>query len=172
MKTSLTEEYKKKIIWLILSLMLTTTILTGCVLPSASDKEISPGSDISLTMANQSTPEEAVLSFYAAMDGGDIDMMTALIEADDESSNLFLEGLAMNVEQGVHGYTTDIEIYTVEETDNVARVRSYFYERMYKKNELLWEGSNGDWFTLVEKDDKWYFIGLADPIPPGWIIER
>ncbi len=172
MNTSLFAVYRLKIMGLIPFLILTATILTSCYPPLILEQKINSGSDVSLTEVNQSSPEETVLSFYEAMDNGDIDMMKMLIDPNDESSNLFVKGFVLGLEQGIAGDTIDIEVNIVEETDALARVRSYFYETTYKNDELLWEGSNGGWFTLVKKDGKWYFIGLADPVPPGWILDK
>ncbi|MCP4089013.1 MAG: hypothetical protein GY746_04390 [Gammaproteobacteria bacterium] len=153
-------------------LILTANIAVGCNSSIISEGMLSPSPDRSIKGVNHSTPEEAVLSFYEAMDSSDVEMMNALIDSSDESSILFVEGFAKGTEQGIFAKINDIEIFTIEKTEKMARLRSHYFQSIYANNELVSEGLNGGWFTLIEKDAKWYFIGLADPVPPGWILDK
>jgi len=42
---------------------------------------------------------------------------------------------------------------------------------MTDDGQIVFDTDSGSNFTLVRKGEKWYFIGLGDPIPPGWITE-
>lgn len=123
------------------------------------------------TTTAQSTPHEAIFSFYQAMDMSDAERLSLLVDPSDKSSLAFVEVFQDDKGIDIRSETTDIEVDIIEETGDRVRARVYFTQVLYLDNEILSEGENGDVFTLVARDGKWYFIGLADPIPPGWLLD-
>ncbi len=153
----------------ILSIFIVSVYLLSC----GSSVPAAKGVDNSIqNQVRQSTPEETVMSYYTAKDNNDIDAMRLLIDNTDESSRTFLQGFINGVNSGVVGESTNIRINVVEKTESFARIRTNYYGTLSRGNELIMDGETGSTLSLVRKGDKWYFIGLADPIPPGWILER
>ncbi len=157
---------------LILCLFLVATLAVACENLSVPYGSLEPDTDIQLQQVKQSTPEDAAISLEEALNRNDFETMDALLYPSDESNQVFLRGYEMMLNDGVTVTNDDVSVAIVEQTESMARLRTYFYQTIYKNGEVLSEGRNGSWYTLTEKDGKWYFIGLADPVPPGWIIER
>jgi len=119
----------------------------------------------------QGTPQDAISSYYEAVNLDDVELMGQLMAPGDESSQLFLSGFEESLNQGLRMELTDISLYVVEETDNMVRIQVNHQQKMTDQGQIIFDTESGSNFTLVRKGDKWYFIGLGDPIPPGWIIE-
>jgi len=144
--------------------------LAGCSLTSSLDgmgsQSVGAG-----PVVLQSTPEEAVTSFYQAVDGYDFASMQALMEPTDNSNKSFMVGFRQGITEGISGETTNIRTHIVEQTDDMVRIQVNHHQTTYRNDELLLDNESGNWFTLVKEDGCWYFIGLGDPVPPGWTIE-
>ncbi len=139
----------------------------GSFVPTSTDAEASIRKKVL-----QNTPEEATISFLEAWDNNDIEAMTQLIDDSDESNQTFLNGFTTIVKEGLSSETINIRLDVVEKTDTFARVRANYDATLSHGGRLIIDGESGSTLSLVRKGDKWYFIGLADPIPPGWILER
>lgn len=144
--------------------------LTGCSL-MASPEGMGSDSDGAGPVNLQGTPEDAIYSFFEAMNSGDIEPMRQLVDPEYESNQIFLKGFEEGLKQGLRIEVTDISLYVVEETGDMARIHANHQRTMTDNGQIVFDTESGSDFTLVRKGDKWYFIGLGDPIPPGWIIE-
>jgi hypothetical protein len=63
-------------------------------------------------------------------------------------------------------------IYVVEESEKWTRIRTNHRQKVFQDGHLIAEADSGGEFTLIQKDNKWYFLGVGDPIPPGWLLEQ
>ncbi|MCP4090362.1 MAG: hypothetical protein GY746_11295 [Gammaproteobacteria bacterium] len=156
---------QNRFIWLLVAAIaiLTTGILaTSCDTPTTLKPQPDSTNNVDGILVKQSTPEEAVLSFYQAMNDGDISKMKSLIDENDESSQVFLQGFAIGTDKGISITAEDISIYTIEESESSARIKSNIYMTVRQNGELISESSSGGWFTLIQKQSKWYFIDLGD----------
>lgn len=120
---------------------------------------------------NQSTPQEAVLSYYQAFNERNPQMMEALLDPEDESNQRFLRGFQGISENAIALEVGYPQIYVVEESEKWTRIRTNHHQKVFQNGRLIAEADSGGEFTLIRKGDKWYLIGVGDPIPPGWLLD-
>lgn len=121
---------------------------------------------------NQSSPQEAVLSFYQAFNTRNTQMMSALLDSEDESNQRFLRGFQEIPENALTLELSQPQIYVVEESKTWTRIRTNHHQKVFQDGHLIAEADSGGEFTLIQKGNKWYFLGVGNPIPPGWLLEQ
>lgn len=119
----------------------------------------------------QGTPEEAVQSLLDALSDGDVKTVERLIEPSDQSNQMILEGFKKGIESGATTEFTDREIILAENTGEMARVQASFHQVFRINDDVVSDERSGGFYTLVKKGASWYFIGLGQNPPPGWIKE-
>ena len=119
----------------------------------------------------QGTPEEAVQSLLDAFVDGDVKTVERLIEPSDESNQMILDGLKNGIASGATMEITDIEIILAENTGEMARVQASFHQVFRTNDDVVSDERSGAMHTLIKKGDRWYFIGLGQFPPPGWVKE-
>ena len=119
----------------------------------------------------QGTPQETIFSYFEVINSGDIELMRKLVDTENKSNQIFLKGFEEMMKQGLRIEVTDISLYVVEETGDMVRIQTNHQQKMTDNGRVVFDTESGSSFTLVRKGDKWFFIGLGAPIPPGWIIE-
>ena len=124
-----------------------------------------------LAQIHQATPEEAVLSYYEAVNHGDLELMKELLDPGDESNSRFLHAFGDTLNSGIRFRLEDVRLYIVENSDKWTRIRTNHHQYMYQKERLMAETDAGGEYTLIRKNNRWYFIGMGDPIRPGWKVE-
>jgi hypothetical protein len=121
---------------------------------------------------DQSTPEAAIRSLNDALTRGDVGAVEALVYPGDKSSADAIAGLRELVARGGVSYVSDLKIDVVANDGNVARARTSEHNRVVlKTGEPLLDEQTGNLYTLMKKGDRWYFIGLGQQVPPGWIYD-
>jgi uncharacterized protein YchJ len=126
---------------------------------------------VTISMPDQSTPEAAVQSLLKAFNEGDIKAVERLIDPSDESNQMILDGLKRGIESGATMKFTQIETILAENTGEMARVQVRFHQVFRIEDEVVSDERSGDLYTLIKKGEKWYFIGLGQFPPPGWVTE-
>lgn len=132
---------------------------------AATDVSPTPGS-------GQSTPQDAVLNYYHAVNERNVELMATLFDPEDESNQRFLDGFRNLLESGTIFELSSPKIYIIEEDAQWTRIRTNHYQKMFQDGRLVAEAESGGEYTLIRKGDKWYFIGMGDPIRPGWLIDQ
>jgi hypothetical protein len=148
--------------YVFLSTLLLTT-LSGC--------HIFQNTPQAISVPDQSTPEAAVQSLLKAFNERDVEAVEQLIEPTDKSNQLILEGLIKAIDIGATMEVSQIEITLAENTGEMARVNASFHQVLRIENEVVSDEPSGGMYTLIRKDGKWYFIGLGQFPPPGWVKE-
>lgn len=99
-------------------------------------------------------------------------MMEALLDPEDESNQRFLRGFQDISENAIALEVGYPQIYVVEESEKWTRIRTNHHQKVFQNGRLIAEADSGGEFTLIRKGDKWYLIGVGDPIPPGWLLDQ
>lgn len=120
---------------------------------------------------DQSTPEIAVENLYKAFNTHDSAMFRALIDPDDPDREKLVQGFEKLMASGIVYEQSDLTMAIVESTSDMTRVRAYFRERITIDGELVNDEDSGAELTLVARNGRWYFNGLGQWPPPGWIVE-
>jgi len=113
-----------------------------------------------------------VLNYYRAVNEGNVELMATLFDPADESNQRFLDGFRSLLESGTIFELSSPKIYIIEENDQWTRIRTNHYQKMFQDGRLVAEAESGGEYTLIRRNDKWYFIGMGDPIRPGWLIDQ
>ena len=146
------------------------TIISVLVLASCSSRQATP--EIGAQGApDQSTPEAAVLSLLEAFSKKDVETVEKLMEPKDASNKIVLEGFKKGIEAGASMEITEIETVLIENNGRIARVLARFRQIIRMDNAIISDERSGGMYTLIKKEDKWYFIGLGQFPPPGWVEE-
>ena len=141
-------------------LALAVAAMTACSSPATTPASVP---------IDQTSPESTVRSHYDAMNGDDAQALQALVYPGDTSSSLFVKGFKELIGTGGYIRITNLQVYVVENDSKVARATvSYDEKVVLGSGQVLLEGASGSFHTLVNKDGRWYFIGLDQPLPPGW----
>jgi len=141
--------------------ILMTVVLSACSGSATS----TPVSDV-----DQSTPEAAIRSLNDAITRGDIRAVESFVYPGDKASEDFLRGFSQFVAEGGVSYVTDLRIDVVANDGKIARARTSEHDQVVlKSGKILLDEPTGDLYTLVKRDDRWYFVGLGQQVPPGWI---
>ncbi len=122
-------------------------------------------------VVDQSTPEIAVENLYRAFNTHDSAMFRALIDPDDPDREKLVQGFEKLMASGIVYEQSDLTMAIVESTSDMTRVRAYFRERITIDGELVNDEDSGAELTLVARNGRWYFNGLGQWPPPGWIVE-
>ena len=120
---------------------------------------------------DQTTPEATVLSWYEAFNQQDVQAFQALLDPEDDDSEQALKALETLIARGVSFEISDIELDIVENDGQMARVRARYHEKVRVDDQVVINEYNGAELTLVIRDGRWYFIGVMQWPPPGWIIK-
>jgi len=145
--------------WVTLILVAAAT-LASC---TASSPTITRG------VVDQTTPSAAVRSLYEALGRGDMQAVRSLVHPADKDSDLFVRSLETAIQEGAYVLISDLQIDVVANDGQIARTRVRHGGKVVSgSGEVLQEGPTGAFHTLVNKDGRWYFIGLGEPMPPGW----
>lgn len=150
-----------------------TYLLISCRSPqSAPTQSLTTHSTIALPTLSvgQSTPQEAIQSYYKAVNEGNSELMAELLDASDESNQRFLEGFKDSLKTDLRFQIENVQIYVIEQNEKWTRIRTNHHQRFYQHGNLIAESESGDEMTLINKGGRWYFIGMGDPIPPGWLL--
>jgi hypothetical protein len=141
------------------NLVLMIALCTACV----SHSSPTPGVD-------QSTPEKAIRSLSEAFIRGDALAVAALVYPGDTDGADLVRGFQAFVAKRGVVHMTDLEIDVVANDGKVARARTRYYNKvMAESGEIILEGQTGSLYTLMRKEGRWYFVGLGQQVPPGWI---
>ena len=97
--------------------------------------------------------------------------MKELLDPGDESNSRFLHAFGDTLNSGIRFRLEDVRLYIVENSDKWTRIRTNHHQYMYQKERLMAETDAGGEYTLIRKNNRWYFIGMGDPIRPGWKVE-
>jgi len=162
--------WRQRSLFRLCAMVLIFLLLAGCS-QMASQEGMGSDSDGAGPVNLQETPQDAISSYYEAVNFGDVELMRQLMAPGDESSQLFLSGFEEMLKKGIRMEVTDISLYVVEEIDDMVRIHANHQQKVTDDGQVVFDTESGSDFTLVRKGDKWYFIGLGDPIPPGWKIE-
>ena len=133
--------------------------------PQATDASPTPG-------VSQSTPQEAVLSYYQAVNDANPELMAKLFDPKDESNQRFLDGFRKTLDAGTSFELSNPQIYVIEENERWTRIRTNHYQKMFQDGNLVADAESGGEYTLIRQNGKWYFIGMGDPIRPGWLLDQ
>ena len=117
---------------------------------------------------DQSTPEATVLNLYEAFNDDDAQLLQALLDMDDDSNRKALKGFKLLVASKLHYEITDVEMDVVENDGRMARIRTRYHHTVTMGDEVVADTRAGAELTLVNRDGRWYFIGLGQWPPPGW----
>lgn len=150
-------------------------LLISCQLPqSAPTQSLTTHSANALPTLSvgQSTPQEAIQSYYQAVNEGNSELMAELLDASDESNQRFLEGFKDSLKTDLRFKIENVQIYVIEQNEKWTRIRTNHHQGFYQHGNLIAESESGDEMTLINKDGRWYFIGMGDPIPPGWLLDQ
>ncbi len=129
------------------------------------------GSPTPTASLDQSTPEATIRTLYAAISRNDLSAVEQLVELGDKDSDPFIKGLSELISQGASWHVSDLEIDVVAEDEQIARAQSHQYDKLVlKSGQVYMEGATTNLHTLVKKNSRWYFRGLGQQVPPGWII--
>ena len=129
----------------------------------------SPATPPTPVTIDQTTPESTVRSLYEALERGDMQAVRSLVHPADKDSALFVQRLEAAIQEGARVVISDLTIDVVANDGQIARARvSHGGKVVSASGEVLQEGPTGAFHTLVNKDGRWYFIGLDEPMPPGW----
>ena len=118
---------------------------------------------------NQTTPELAVKSLLKAFSEKDISAVEQLALPEDSSNQIVIKGFQKAIEEGVTMEFADIEIKVKEDSPNLAQVQVSFQQIIRIDDQIISNERSGALYTLVKRDDEWYFVGLGQFPPPGWI---
>ncbi len=122
---------------------------------------------------DQSTPVATVQSYLDAASRGDWQIVRALVKPGDKDSEAYLKRFEDFAKQGGHTQLSNAKIDVVEEGGPIARIRMSGHFKVFAGNgEVLSDFDTGDFFSLVKVDGRWYFVGLGQALPPGWIQQR
>lgn len=125
----------------------------------------------SISAPDQSTPEVTIRSLYDAINRSDLATVKLLVEPGDKDSEPFVKGLNEMISKGATWHVSDLEVDLVAQDGETARAQSRQYDKLVlKSGEVYMEGPTGNLHTLVRRDGRWYFRGLGQQVPPGWII--
>jgi hypothetical protein len=120
---------------------------------------------------DQSTPEATIRSLYDAINRSDLAAVQRLVEPGDKDSEPFIKGLGQLFSQGVTWQISDLEVDVVANDGDVARARSSQSDKVVlKSGQVYMEGPTSNLHTLARRNGRWYFRGLGQQVPPGWII--
>jgi hypothetical protein len=114
---------------------------------------------------DRSTPEAVVASFCEATNNQDVNLFRSTLDLDDSGSEVFLKGFEGELAAGVTVEMSNVEVYTVEETESQVQIKCVYDQTAYLNGKVLYSGPSGDNFTLVLKEDGWY-------IAPSYSIRR
>jgi len=146
-------------------LFLSVLWILGCCLAACG------GSPTSTSSLDQSTPEATIRTLYDAINRNDLSTVEQLAEPGDKDSEPFIKGLRELISQGASWNISDLEVDVVAEDGQIARAQSHQYDKLVlKSGQVYMEGSTSNLHTLVKKNGRWYFRGLGQQVPPGWII--
>ena len=129
------------------------------------------GSPTPTSSLDQSTPEATIRTLYAAINRNDLSAVEQLVESGDKDSEPYVNGLKQMFAQGATLQVSDLKIDVVANDGQIARAQSRQYDKLIlKSGEVYMEGSTSRLHTLINKHGRWYFRGLGQQVPPGWII--
>ncbi len=81
------------------------------------------------------------------------------------AAEVFLKGFEGELAAGVTVEMSNVEVYTVEQTESQVQIKCVYDQTAYLNGKVLYSGPSGDNFTLVLKEDGWY-------IAPSYSIRR
>lgn len=141
--------------------------------PLPTQSLVRQGADASPTPdVSQSTAQEAVLSYYQAVNEGNSELMAKLLDASDESNQRFLEGFKDSLKADIQFNIENVRIYIIEQDEKWTRIRTNHYQKLYLHGDLIAAAESGEEMTLINKEGRWYFVGMGDLIPPGWLFDE
>lgn len=122
---------------------------------------------------DQSNPEATIRSYLELARRGDWRTLRTLVKPGDKDSEAYLQQFERFAKQGGRSEVTDIRLDVVEQTETIARIQMSGHFRVTDGNgKLLADTDSGGFFSLVKISNRWYFLGLGQPLPPGWIQPR
>jgi hypothetical protein len=122
---------------------------------------------------DQSNPEATIRSYLELASRGDWKTFRTLVKPGDKDSDAYLRQFERFAKQGGRSEVTNIRLDVVEQTETIARIQMSGHFRVTDGDgKLLADTDSGDFFSLVKIDNRWYFWGLGQPLPPGWIQPR
>lgn len=145
-----------------------TLLLTSLALLATGCSNLATNQSV---VVDQSTPEKAVENLYKAFNTSDRALFYALIDPDDPDRDRLVKGFDELMASGIVYEHSDLKLDTVEATSDMTRVRVHFHEKILADGRLLNDEESGAELTLVTRNGMWYFTGLAQWPPPGWIVE-
>jgi hypothetical protein len=126
-----------------------------------------------LSAPDQSTPEAAIRSLNDAYNRRDVKTVRVLVKPNDPASNAYLAKYEDFVKQGGGHQIDNVEVDIVENSEGFARARMRAQIKIITgTGQTIADSQGGGLYSLVKLQERWYFVGLGQAVPPGWLAPR
>jgi hypothetical protein len=123
------------------------------------------------SLPDQSTPEATIRSLYDAINRSDVRSVELLVESGDKDSADFIKGLKEIFASGATWEASNLEVDIPPNYGNIVKAQARLYEKLtLKSGQVYMEGPTSYLLMLIKKGERWYFRGLGQQVPPGWML--